>query len=80
MRVTLLLILLFSYGFAYTQDAAQLTGLLLQDGNGEPLPFATAVAYRSGDSTMVANATTDIDGSFALNVSPGSRGAVSGLR
>ena len=71
MRQPLLLFLSLCATINYAQDAAQLTGILLQDDNGQPLPFATAVAYRSADSTMVANATTDVDGSFALSVSPG---------
>ena len=71
MRRHLLTLLVLLTTISYAQDAAQLTGILLQDGNGQPLPFATAVAYRSADSAMMANATTDVDGSFALRVAPG---------
>ena len=72
MRQPLLLLLSLCATIGFAQDAAQLTGILLQDGNGQPLPFATAVAYRSADSTIAANATTDVDGSFALDIAPGS--------
>ena len=72
MRLHLLTILLLCCSIGSAQDAAQLTGTLLQDSDGQPLPFATAVAYRSADSSIVANATTDVDGSFALAIDPGS--------
>ncbi|WP_116127257.1 TonB-dependent receptor [Lewinella sp. IMCC34183] len=53
------------------QERLPLTGVLLQDATGEPLGFATAVAYGATDSTIVANATTADDGSFTLNMPPG---------
>ncbi len=48
------------------------TGTLLQADSDEGLGFATAIAYRQADSTMAANTTTEIDGSFALAVPSGS--------
>ena len=48
-----------------------LTGTLTQASDGAPLGFATAVAYSLPDSNMVANATTDVDGSFRLDVPAG---------
>ena len=47
------------------------TGTLTQASDGAPLGFATAVAYALPDSSMVANATTDVDGSFTLEVPAG---------
>jgi outer membrane receptor protein involved in Fe transport len=49
----------------------EVAGTLVQDGNGEPLGFATAVIYAREDSSMVANTTTEVDGSFVLSVPSG---------
>ncbi|MBB4078822.1 outer membrane receptor protein involved in Fe transport [Lewinella aquimaris] len=67
-----LLILLLLAGVSLPGQDILLTGSLVQDGNGEPLGFATAVAYSAADSSMQGNATTEVDGSFTLSLGPGS--------
>ncbi len=73
MRRLLLLFFCFCSAVTAAVQAQEypLTGTLLQADGGEPLGFATAIAYRQADSTMAANATTEIDGSFALEVPGG---------
>ncbi len=71
MPKALLTILLFVPFLIRAQEGVNVTGILVQDSTGEPLGFATAVAYGAADSSMVANATTENDGSFALTVPPG---------
>ena len=53
-----------------TALAAQINvqGQLVQATGGDPLPYATAIAYTSPDSTMAANATTDGEGRFQLQL------------
>jgi outer membrane receptor protein involved in Fe transport len=70
MRTTLLLFFFCLLTNLDAQDYA-ITGNLIQASNNEALGFATAIVYRQADSTMAANATTDIDGSFEMEVSPG---------
>ena len=70
MRLVLILCLLFVCPLAGQEVI--LTGILVQDSNGEPLPFATAVAYSASDSTMQGNATTEVNGAFSLSLPPGS--------
>ncbi|PPK84535.1 outer membrane receptor protein involved in Fe transport [Neolewinella xylanilytica] len=57
--------------FVLSAQAVSVEGTLVQDSDGQPLGFATAVAYRQADSTMAANATTANDGTFTLNLEPG---------
>ena len=71
MRLALLSLFTLSATLLLTAQSGELTGTLVQDGNGDPLGFATTVAYRTADSTMAANATTDVDGSFSMAVVPG---------
>lgn len=51
-----------------------LTGRLLGGEAELPLSFATMIAYSLPDSSMAANATTDLDGYFWLRVSDGNYG------
>ena len=53
------------------QERRDVRGTLLEDGSGEPLGYATAVAYGSADSSMAANTTTAADGTFLLQLAPG---------
>ncbi|THH36437.1 TonB-dependent receptor domain-containing protein [Neolewinella litorea] len=70
MRRILLYATLFLGGLLPAQSFP-LAGTLVQDESGQPLGFATAIAYTAADSAMAANTTTGEDGSFTLQVKPG---------
>lgn len=58
-------------GTALFAQTFPVSGTLTQAADGAPLPFATAVAYSSTDSSMVGSATTGVDGKFSLEVPTG---------
>lgn len=70
MRKVLLVLITLLAGILYGQSG-EISGTLVQDSDGEPLGFATVIAYRSADSTMAANATTRVNGDFSLAVAVG---------
>lgn len=49
----------------------RLSGMLQQETNQEPLPFATVVIYNQADSSMAGNVLTESDGTFSLQLSYG---------
>jgi len=53
-------------GSAAAQNRGEVSGILLAQGTGQPLPFATIVLRRLPDSTVVASTQTAENGSFAL--------------
>lgn len=65
--------LLFAFsGFSQsTGSDIPITGKLVQSSTEDPLPFATVAVYTRSDSSIVANALTENDGTFSLNVPPG---------
>jgi len=48
-----------------------LEGTVIEEGTKAPLSFATVAVYESADSSMAANALTEEDGTFRLQVPPG---------
>lgn len=71
MRLSPLFFFIVIFSTLLHAQSFPVSGKLAQASNGEPLGFATAVAYSSVDSNMVANATTDFDGSFSMQVPAG---------
>lgn len=73
--LTAILIFLLSFGFSQTTpsgpDQIPLLGKLVQAGNQQPLPFATVAVYAVADSSIVNNALTENDGTFSLDLPPG---------
>ncbi len=69
-----LLIALFAPLAAFTQTEATVavSATVLGEDELTPVSFATVAAYAPADSSMVANATTDVDGNFSLDLAPGS--------
>ncbi len=45
----------------------QLTGRIVDNADGSPIEYATAVVYNEQDSTVVTGVVTDTDGHFSLN-------------
>ena len=70
MRLPYLLALLLG-PLSVAAQSVPVRGMLVQESDGQPLSFATAVAYALPDSSLAANATTADDGSFTLSVAPG---------
>ncbi len=69
-------LLLFAFTWSFGQvtpggNQTQITGTLLEESSGEPLPFATVIFYNQTDSSMVGNATTENSGAFSLALEPG---------
>ncbi|MBT2557816.1 TonB-dependent receptor [Hymenobacter sp. ISL-91] len=54
-------------GPAPTAPAGRVTGTLLEQGTGQPLPFASVVLLRAQDSSFVAGVETLENGSFRLD-------------
>lgn len=73
----LLLTFLFSYHLLPAQprakggDNLQITGRIVDADTETPLEFAAVSVYRTTDTTLVTGGTTDINGQFAIEVSPG---------
>ncbi len=70
LTLTSLLLVSILYGQP-DRSSVEISGILLEGETGEPLPFATIVLNSSTDSTMVANALTESDGRFSMEIPPG---------
>lgn len=64
--------MLSTVGFTQPGSAVVASGRVIQEDNEAVLSFATVIAYSAADSSMVTNATTDLDGKFSFNIQPGS--------
>lgn len=64
-----LLIFLGLLPFALTSQTYQLSGWV-KDSQGEPLPFANTILFRTSDSTQVAGISADDSGYFVLRRIP----------
>ena len=66
---TYLSLLILSFGLLGARDTGVVKGLI-QDSDGEPLPFATVILNNVADSSMVKAAYSDESGEFILTPVP----------
>ena len=74
LRLTLLLFIFSLPLLVIAQSASargKIKGKIYEQSSASPLPFATAILYRTADSIMVTNALSDEDGSFTLSAAKG---------
>ena len=74
LRLTLLLFIFSLPLLLIAQSASargKIKGKIYEQSSASPLPYATAILYRTADSTMVTNALSDEDGSFTLSAAKG---------
>lgn len=69
--ILLLFVLTFCFNSFSQPGRITVSGKVLEKSTGVPLEFATVSITRSGTSELVNGGITDLEGNFALNVSPG---------